>query len=78
VTKLRQSPLVSGFLDGVNAASLGLMAVVTYTLGRTALVDIVTVILAIASAIAVFRFKINSAWLVLAGGIFGLVLQLVR
>jgi len=78
IPKLRQSALVSGFLDGVNAASLGLMAVVTYTLGRTALVDIVTVILAIASAIAVFRFKINSAWLVLAGGLMGLVVQLLR
>ncbi|MDZ4878895.1 MAG: hypothetical protein CLLPBCKN_008333 [Chroococcidiopsis cubana SAG 39.79] len=51
----------------MNAASLGLMAVVSYTLGRTALIDIVTVVLAIVSAIAVFRFKINSAWLVLAG-----------
>ncbi|MBE9018661.1 chromate transporter [Chroococcidiopsidales cyanobacterium LEGE 13417] len=78
VPKLRQSTLVGGFLDGVNAASLGLMAVVSYTLGRTALIDIVTVVLAIASAIAVFRFKINSAWLVLAGGIIGLILQLVR
>jgi len=46
------------FLDGVNAASLGLMAGVTYTLGR--LVDWLTVVLAILSAIAVF-FKVNSA-----------------
>ncbi|BDI18668.1 chromate transporter [Nostoc cf. commune SO-36] len=72
VPKLRQSPWASGFLDGVNAASLGLMAGVTYTLGRAALVDWLTIILAILSAIAVFRFKINSAWLVLAGGAIGL------
>jgi len=39
VPKLRQSSWASGFLDGVNAASLGLMAGVTYTLGQTALVD---------------------------------------
>jgi len=71
VTKLRQSPWASGFLDGVNAASLGLMVGVTYTLGQTALVDWLTIILAIMSAIAVFRFKINSAWLVLAGGAIG-------
>jgi len=32
VPKLRQSSWASGFLDGVNAASLGLMAGVTYTL----------------------------------------------
>lgn len=77
VAKLRQSPWASGFLDGVNAASLGLMAGVTYTLGRAALVDWLTIILAILSAIAVFRFKINSAWLVLAGGAIGLASRLL-
>jgi len=71
--KLRQSRWVSGFLDGVNAASLGLMAVVTWTLARAAVVDWVTVILAALSLIAVFRFKINSAWLVLGGAIVGLL-----
>jgi chromate transporter len=73
VTKLRQSSWAGGFLDGVNAASLGLMAGVTYTLGRTALIDWLTVILAVISAIAVFRFKANSAWLVLLGGAIGFV-----
>ncbi|BAY93344.1 MULTISPECIES: chromate transporter [unclassified Tolypothrix] len=77
VSKLRQSPWASGFLDGVNAASLGLMAGVTYTLGRATLVDWLTIILAILSAIAVFRFKINSAWLVLAGGAIGLASRLL-
>ena len=76
VPKLRQSPLVSGLLDGVNVASLGLMAVVSYTLGRAALVDWLTVVLALVSAIAVFRFKVNSVWLVLAGGVLGLLLRL--
>ncbi|MBW4550303.1 MAG: chromate transporter [Aphanocapsa sp. GSE-SYN-MK-11-07L] len=77
VPKLRQSTWASGFLDGVNAASLGLMAGVTYTLGRTALVDSLTVIVAILAAIAVFRFQLNSAWLVLAGGAIGLVWNLL-
>ena len=73
VPKLRQSSWASGFLDGVNAASLGLMAGVTYTLGRAALVDWLTITVAIVSAIAVFKFKINSAWLVLVGGAIGFV-----
>jgi chromate transporter len=75
VSKLRQSTWVSGALDGINAASLGLMGAVTYTLGRSALVDLVTVILAVVSAIAIFRFNINSAWLVITGGVVGLILQ---
>ena len=76
VPKLRQSPWVSGVLDGVNVASLGLMAVVSYTLGCAALVDWLTVILALLSAIAVFRFKVSSVWLVLAGGVLALVVKL--
>lgn len=77
VPKLRQSAWFSAFLDGVNAASLGLMAVVTYTLGQAALVDGVTVGLAIVAAIAVFRYHVNSAWIVLAGGIAGFWVQTV-
>ncbi|PAX53053.1 chromate transporter [Brunnivagina elsteri] len=77
VSKLRQSTWVSAALDGVNAASLGLMAAVTYTLGRSALVDVVTVVLAMVSAIAIFKFNINSAYLVIVGGIVGLILQLL-
>ena len=77
VPKIRRSPWASGFLDGVNAGALGLMAGVTYTLGRAALVDWVTVILAVLSATAVFRFKVNSAWLVIGSGVVGLLLHLV-
>jgi chromate transporter len=76
VPKLRSSPAFCGFLDGVNAASLGLMAGVTYTLGQAALVDGLSVVVAILSGIAVFRFRINSAWLVLMGGAIGVVSHL--
>lgn len=77
VPVLRRSRWFGGFLDGVNAASLGLMAAVLFTLGQTALVDGVTVGLAVLGAIAVFRLQINSAWIVLAGGLVGLVAQLL-
>jgi chromate transporter len=69
IPRMRRSPWVSGFLDGVNVASLGLMAAVTWQLGRSALVDGVTVAMALMAALLVFAYKINSAWLVLGGGI---------
>jgi chromate transporter len=75
VPKLRQLRWTRDFLDGVNAASLGLMAGVTYTLGQTALIDGLTIVLAVLSAIAVFR-QVNSAWLVLVGGVIGLAVHL--
>lgn len=75
VPQLRRSRWAAGFLDGVNAASLGLMAVVTWQLGFAALVDWLTVIVAFLSFVAVFRFKVNSAWLVIAGGLVGFLSQ---
>ncbi|MBK8693127.1 MAG: chromate efflux transporter [Deltaproteobacteria bacterium] len=67
VPRLRGSARAAAFLDGVNVASLALMAVVTAQLGRAALVDLPTVALAILSAVLLLRWKLNSTWLVLGG-----------
>ena len=75
VDKLRQSVWLSGFLDGVNAASLGLMTTVTYTLARTALVDWFSIILLVLGAIVLFRYQISSIWLIVFGAITGLIWQ---
>jgi chromate transporter len=74
VPRIRKSPVAGAFLDGVNAAALALMLVVTYELSRAALVDLKTIILALVSAVILFRFRINSAWLVLGGAIAGSLL----
>jgi chromate transporter len=74
VPRIRRSKTASAFLDGVNAASLALIVVVSYQLGRAALIDAATVTIAILSAIILFRFRLNSAWLVLIGGALGLIL----
>ena len=71
VPRLRRSPTASAFLDGVNAASLSLMAVVTWQLAHSALVDRLTLALAVLAAIALFHFRLNSLWLILAGGLAG-------
>ena len=75
---IRRSATAGAFLDGVNVASLALMAAVSYQLGRSAIVDWLTVGLAITSAILLLRFRTNSAWLVLGGGLVGIAAQLVR
>ncbi len=72
VPKLRKSPIASAFLDGVNVASLALMVAVTWELGRAALIDWVTVILAVTSTVLLMRFRVNTLWLVLAGAAIGL------
>ncbi|HEY6032649.1 MAG TPA: chromate efflux transporter [Kofleriaceae bacterium] len=74
VPRLRSSRIAGAILDGVNVASLALMAVVTLELGRTAIVDVPTALLAAASAVVLIRWRPNSAWLVLAGAIVGAIL----
>ena len=73
IPRIRKSPVAGAFLDGVNAASLALMTVVTWELGRAALVDPLTVILAVVSGVILIRFSINPVWFVVAGGLIGLV-----
>jgi chromate transporter len=71
--RIRSSAVLGALLDGVNAAALGLMAAVTWQLGQAAVVDVLTGLLALGAAVLLFRFKINSAWLVLGGALVGLV-----
>lgn len=75
IPRLRSSPVARDVLDGVNAVSLALMAGVTWQLGRTAIVDPLTVLLAVAALVLLVRFKVNAAWLVIGGGVLGLLSQ---
>jgi chromate transporter len=67
----KSSPWARAFLDGVNVASLGLMAGVTWQLGRTGVVDVFTIALAVISLVLVLRFKVNSVWVILGGAVLG-------
>jgi chromate transporter len=71
VPRLRRSPVAGAVLDGVNVASLALMAVVSWQLGAAALVDWVTVAMALISLAALLRYRVNSAWLIAAGAAIG-------
>ncbi len=73
IPRLRRSAVTGAVLDGVNVASLALMAVVSWQLARVALVDWATLGLAAVSATLLFRLRINSTWLVLGGALTGLL-----
>jgi len=77
VPRLRASPWTAAFLDGANAAALGLMAAVAWQLSTASLVDLFTVSLAIAAAVLLIRYRANSAWLILGGAVAGLASALL-
>ncbi len=79
ISKLRESPWTSTFLDAVNVSSLALMLVVTLKLIQATLVqstanfpiDLVAIGIAATATILLLRFKLNAAWLVLGGAVIG-------
>ncbi|HEY5983364.1 MAG TPA: chromate efflux transporter [Anaerolineales bacterium] len=78
VPRMRNSPWAGSFLDGINAAALGLMAAVTWQLGRASLIDPLTILAALASLFLLLRFKVNSTWLILGGAALGLTVFFIR
>jgi chromate transporter len=77
IPRLRASPWAGAFLDGINAASLGLMAAVTVQIAGSALRSPIAIGLALVSALLLFRFKLNSMWLVALGAVAGLLAGLL-
>ena len=75
IPKLRASRLLSGLLDGVVVASLGLMGSVAWALARTAVVDLPTAAITAAATGLLLWKRPNSTWLILAGAAAGWLLQ---
>ena len=77
IERMRTSKWFSGLLDGVNAAAVGLMAAVTIELAREAIVDITTIVIAVVALSLLAVARVNSAWLILAGGAIGLLVDML-
>ena len=78
VPRLRASAAAGAFLDGVNAASLALMAVVTVRLGADALARPASIAIGVVAAVLLLRFRVSSAWLVAGGAAAGWLLAGLR
>ncbi len=77
VPRIRANPRAGAFLDGVNVASLALMASVTLELGAVALIDLPTVALAVLAAVLTIRFQVGSTWLLALGALVGVLARLL-
>jgi chromate transporter len=71
ISQLRKSVTISQFLDGVNIASLALMATVSIQLCQDAVKTPVSLVELLVSCWLLWRLRVNSIWLLLAGGIAG-------
>jgi len=73
--RVRNHPLVTGFLSGVLPAVTGMLLSATVFIGRTALTGIAPAVVAMLSLALLLRFRLDPVWLVLGGAAAGLLLQ---
>ncbi|MCE7939934.1 MAG: chromate transporter, partial [Chloroflexi bacterium CFX6] len=71
VLRIRASGSISALLDGVNAASLGLMAAVTLQLAGAALTGPAAVGTLVVALALMLRTGINATWLIAGGAVVG-------
>jgi chromate transporter len=76
--KVRRSPWMAAFLDSVNVCAVALMADVTIKLAGDALRGWPMWLIAVTALAVLWKWKINPAWVVLSGGIGGLLVAAFR
>jgi chromate transporter len=76
--RLRRSPWMAAFLDGVNACAVALMAGVSLKLAADALRGWSMCAIALIALAVLIKSKINPAWVVLGGGLAGLALSAIH
>lgn len=76
VKRMREWPAAGAFLDGLNVGAVAVLIYISWELGHDAIVDVPTILIAAISGVLLFALRVNSTWLVLGGGIIGLLLRI--
>lgn len=82
IPKMRRSPFLSAFLSGVNAGVIAAVLLTVIDLTGAALHtptgawSPAGVIIAVTALVLLLRFKVNATWLIVTGGIAGLLLRM--
>lgn len=71
IPKLRGSPIARSFLDGVNAAALGLMLAVCFSLGFASLTSLAGWFIFGLAIIVLVVWNLNAAWIILGSACLG-------
>ncbi len=73
IKKFRENKILANFLRGARIAVIGMVFDAGVSIGRSSLVDLKTVLIAAASIICLFKYKINPIWVLLGAATVGLV-----
>lgn len=71
--RLKRSPTMQAFLQGVNATVVGAIVAATLPLARGAIVGPLSGGIALASLLLLWRFRVDTLWVVLGAGVLGFI-----
>ncbi len=75
--KYGKHPAIKAFVDGVTAAAIGAIAGAVIVLGKRTLMDMPTILLALATALILLKFKkLQEPFIILGAAFIGLILKL--
>jgi chromate transporter len=78
IPRIRNSKILSAFLDAVNVASIAIIIAVLIAMGRDTLTEWRNIVIAVVSLAVTFSFKrINIAFIVIGGALAGYLLSLI-
>lgn len=76
--KIEDNPYVLGALEGIKAASVALILVTVWNMGKTILKNAAAVVLSLISFLMIAVFGVNAVWAILFGAAWGYVAYRIR
>jgi chromate transporter len=73
IPRLRNWQIGKAFLQGATLAALALILKTGILLGRSALVDVWCILIALASVVLLWRLRVDAIWVVIGGALVGLL-----
>ncbi len=73
LARMRASATLGAAMDGINAASIGLLIAVAVELARGAFLGATGILIALAAAILGWRYQMGTVWLLLGGAVCGVI-----
>lgn len=74
IPKMRKSKILRYFLDAVNVAAVAVMLAVLIVMTKETILDWKTIVIALVSALLVFRTKVSPIWIIIIGSALGYIL----
>lgn len=77
ISKFKENFYLKAFIKGANAAAIGAILSTAYNLSWSSIIDIPTIVIFVVSLLILFRFKVNTLYLIIAAAVCGITVRMM-